>query len=65
MGVWKSSLQTWHWSADSSEDNDARGVPIQSVGSDTTSFESIFKRNEEDGSLSVDGWGTRVILATV
>lgn len=42
MGVVKSSLQTWHCSADSREDNDDRGVPTQSVGSGTSPFEGIF-----------------------
>ena len=47
MGVLKSSLQTWHWSADSNEDSDERGVPIQSVGSDTASLGCILQRAKE------------------
>lgn len=41
MGVVKSSLQTWHCSAASSEDNDSRGVPTQSVGSGTSALKGI------------------------
>jgi hypothetical protein len=41
IGVVKSSLQTWHCSADSREDKDARGVPTQSVGSGTSAFKGI------------------------
>jgi hypothetical protein len=41
IGVLNSSLQTWHRSADSSVDSDERGVPIQSVGSETVSLGCI------------------------
>jgi hypothetical protein len=51
IGVVKSSLQTWHWSADSSVDKDDRGVPIQSVGSGTSPFEGIFVEGGEARAL--------------
>ena len=44
MAVVNSSLHTWHCSADSRVEMEARGVPIQSVGSGTESFAGIVVR---------------------